>query len=129
MLHNICNMCSHDLISLDMSSGLSIHIRYIPPAHVTYIMCNRPQRCFLEAFQKFLKIHVTLREPNFDKVYLVLLYLHQTVIIVGLSLSYSISLKLHFSRILYTYTTSRQLRHTFYRLTSSKPNDCCGFDV
>ena len=46
MLNNICNMCGWDLP--DMSalalgrcapSGSCVHIRQIPPAHVTYITC------------------------------------------------------------------------------------------
>ena len=44
VLHNICNMCSRVLSDMStltlghcMPSGLCVHIRQIPPAHVTYI--------------------------------------------------------------------------------------------
>ena len=44
MLHNICNMCSRDLPDMSalalgrcVPAGSCIHIRQIPPAHVTYI--------------------------------------------------------------------------------------------
>ena len=44
VLHNICNMCSQDLPDMFALTlrrctplGLCVHIRQIPPAHVTYI--------------------------------------------------------------------------------------------
>ena len=47
MLHNICNMYSQDLPDMSAPvlgrcapSDSCIHIRQIPPAHVTYITCK-----------------------------------------------------------------------------------------
>ena len=46
VLHNVYNMCSRDLpdmSTLALGHALRahcVHIRQIPPAHVTYIACN-----------------------------------------------------------------------------------------
>ena len=40
VLYNICNMCGWDLpdmYALACALGLMLHIRQIPPAHITYI--------------------------------------------------------------------------------------------
>ena len=38
VLHNICKVCGRDLPDMyALALGLVLHIRQIPPAHVTYI--------------------------------------------------------------------------------------------
>ena len=48
VLHNICNMCGQDLPDMyALTLRLVLHIRQIPPAHVTYItyVCGGYRLC------------------------------------------------------------------------------------